>query len=293
MKRSILFTSLVVITGCAADPADPTEYSVTANGEVVEGPSSEQPAVVTRTVAEVVLPNGNTVTFARHQDGGMEVIESGNRRTNAIGELPELVEASPYEIFAAIAPTGMQVPPELVTHQAGMIALRAAQGLQSTMPAGFRVDKLAGFYARDLSRAFNTCTAVGDWEDSVGTAPVAANCVAASGQIPINECRSNWLPPRLTDCAGTSCTSFATAGYHQTRSSVCGRDGTGSGEFRMGIKDDAAAGYENWFVHSLGDGAYYYHWYSHASVQKDFWRMDIRTTATGDRRINRSWWARL
>lgn len=285
MQLRFIASSLLLSLSLAAcaQPADPTR-AIDADGAVVDAPV-DSPASTVRVLSELTLPNGNLVTFARHADGGMEVREQGAPRTNAVGMVPQLASASPYEIFLAIAPRGLAVPPELIADQALIVAGRARRGEVSSMPDGFRVDANPAFYATHLERAFNACTDVAAWEDTTGS--IGANC-PSSGVFAFNQCVSNYLPPDLSSCAGTSCTEFFTAGYHQSRATVCARTGDGSVEFTMGIRDHGGS-FSTWFDHMLGTGSYYVYFYSHATQEKDFWRI-IAHTGAGTRRVNKSWW---
>lgn len=291
MKLQVLFSCLILGLGassCAvtepADPNEPSPAAVDAGGAIVDEPV-ETRLVDARVLAELELANGNTVTFFQHADGGMVVREHGEPRTNAIGTIPELEHASPYEIFLAIAPPGAQPPPELVADQAAVVARRGETGETSTMPEGFRVDAIPGFLARSLERAFNSCTDVTAWQDSVGSSPIGSNC-PDSGTFAYKQCTSNWTPPHVNSCGGTACTEYFLSGYRQTRSSVCARSGDGYIRFLMGIRNHGGS-FASWFDHTLYTGGYYYYWYSHGSQEKDFWRLIYRT---GVRNANKSWW---
>ncbi|MEO8553616.1 MAG: hypothetical protein ABI678_26765, partial [Kofleriaceae bacterium] len=156
----------------------------------MEGESPDHP-IEKRLLAEVVLPNGNVMTFSEHLDGALEVSEQGQPRTNAIGELAEFSDATPYEMFVALAPKGASVPAQLSSDQARVVAERAHTGAVSSMPAGFRVDGLADFYANNLTRAFNTCTDTTAWAQHVGESTIGDNCSAVAG-LDINWCDANY-----------------------------------------------------------------------------------------------------
>lgn len=294
MKTGMMMSCLVAfgIGGCAVDAGEePAPRALGPDGVAVEGEVDATP-VATRVLAALTLPNGNTVTFSQFPDGGIDVLEMGKARTNAVSELAELADASPYELFTALAPDAMATPVELVADQVAVTARRARTGEPTSMPQGFRVAALDGFYARDLNRAFNACTATSDWEDHVGASPIGANCVPASNQIPINECFA-YVAPLLAACVGTSCTDYALTGFHKTRSSMCAHNGDGTTRFQMGVRSHQQnAPWSIWFTHDMGDGAYAYHWYSNADVEKDFWRGDVRLD-NGVRVVNRSWWVKF
>ena len=286
--RSVLSTVVLAAAtaGCAADPPDAAPRTVTADGEVIDGAGAPAEPAPARVIRALTLPNGNVVTFSQHADGGMEVLERGAANTNAVGSVPQLAAASPYEIFTAIAPRDAAVPPELVADQAAIVAGRVLRGETSTAPAGFRVDDNPRFYARNPARAFNACTDVAGWESTGDT--LGANC-PTSGTFAYNQCVASYLPPELESCAGTSCTEYFVSGYHQTRASVCARTGDGVANFAMGLRDHGPGNYTSWFDHPMTTGAYYIHWYSHATQAKDFWRL-VYHTGAGTRRLNKSWW---
>lgn len=288
MRLRIILSCLtlgLVTTGCAVtEPGNPAPPLVDPDGAITDEIREER-LVDARVLGELALPNGNAITFFQHADGGMVVREHGQPNTNAIGTIPQLAEASPYEIFQAVAPPGAQVPPELVADQALVVARRQQLGEQSPVPEGFRVDALPEFYATGLARAFNSCTDVSAWQNSVGNSPIGSNC-PASGTFAYRQCLSNWTPPHVDSCAGTNCTEYFLSGYRQSRSSVCARAGTGYVRFQMGIRNHGGS-FSHWFDHSLYTGGYYYYWYSHSTQQKDFWRIIYRT---GSRTANKSWW---
>jgi hypothetical protein len=288
MKLRNLSWCLVLCAGVAScavtEPAEPPPVEVSPDGTITTAPTEPRP-VEARVLAELALPNRNTVTFFQLADGGLVVREHGEPRTNAIGTIPELADASPYELFLAVAPAGTQPPAELVADQAAVVARRARDSAAGAMPDGFRVDALPGFYAASPARAFNSCTDVSAWEDSEGSAPVGANC-PSSGTFAYVQCTANWSPPHVDSCDGTSCTEYFLSGYHKTRSSVCARAGDGYIRFLMGIRDHGGS-FSGWFDHTLSTGGYYYYWYSHSSQEKDFWRLIYRT---GARTANKSWW---
>jgi hypothetical protein len=294
MKRYLLLSSLVLAAGCAADSVESPDsdqiYSFTADGRVVAGESPDKP-IETRLLAELVLPNGNIMRFAEHPDGGLEVSEEGRLGTNAVGELAEFADASPYEMFVALAPKATIVPAVLAANQERVVAERARTNTFSSVPPGFRVDALPDFYAKDLSRAFNTCTDTTAWAQHVGASTIGDNCSAMAG-LHVNWCDSNFTPDLASSCPDDPdhCTTYMESGYRKTRASVCGRAGSGTNKFEMGIKAHSlTSDWEIWINKTVNDGAYFYYWLTYESTKKDFWRGDTRT---GTRKINRSWWVK-
>ncbi len=274
-------------TGCAAMDPEEEELQVGPDGELTT--DGDEPRDVTeRVITELTLPNGSTVTFFQLGDGGIVVREHGQPSANAIGELPELAEASPYEVFMAIAPPGTLAPAELVADQAQVVAQRKAEQQATTVPEGFRVDDIPGFLAPHQQRAFNSCTDVNGWEDHVGGSPIGSNCPGGAG-FAFYQCTSNWNPPHVDNCAGVACTEYFLQGYRRARSSVCSRSGDGYIRFLMGIRNHGGA-FATWFDHNLYTGGFYYYWYSHSSQEKDFWRLIYRT---GTRRANKSLWLKF
>ncbi len=290
MKRYLFLLSLSPIIGCAADSAEPpSKRSFAADGTLVDGPSPDQP-IEKHLLAELVLPNGNVVTFSEHLDGGLEVSEQGLPRRNAIGELAEFADASPYEMFVALAPEEALVPTPLVVDQTRVVAERTRTHSKGSMPPGFRVDALPDFYAQDLTRAFNACTDTTAWSQHVGESTIGDNCSAMAG-LDVNWCDSNFVPDNAAQCDDDplSCTTYMESGYRKTRASACGRNGVGTNQFAMGIKNHSSDNWSLWFDKDYFNGGYFYFWLSYDSTKKDFWRADIRD---GSRNINRSWWVK-
>ena len=279
---SMILMATLAWTGCAADESE-LDYLPDSAGEV--DIDNLPPAVATEVVAEVEMSNGNLVTFFSFPDGSVAVQEMGHPSTNALGTLPELHGASPLEVFQSIVPSVVDAPEILIRDQEQVDRRRAASGISSSVPAGFHVDELPGFLDTSRDKAFNTCTNSTDWINHVGSSPIGSNCPGSSGKD-WYACWANVNIAQDSECVGSSCTRYFTAGYNQMRASTSARSGSGYVRFVMGLKNDNAGSWSSWFDHTLYAGYYYYYWYS-SGTEKDFWQILYRT---GNKKVNWSLW---
>lgn len=298
MTTTSLFTRTLALTLTLAAVAcdEPAAPAIAPDGAVhLDEIADDAAPSAAEVIAELDLDNGNTLTFKAFADGGVAVIEQGAVTTHALGMLPELDEVTPLELFRAVADPDMPTPPALVQNHEAMLAHRAAADSVGTMPPGFRVDEIAGFYDGPVERAFKDCTDTAAWKGSDDQNPIGANCPDPATTL-FDECRTGWQPPLVDDCDGLACTeTFAPspiAGYIQMRGSVCMRQGVGDVRFFMGIKDKNQNAYAELLDSTLKlAGDYTYAWYANPNQSKHFNRVLYRTAP--DRRVvNKSLWFR-
>lgn len=235
-------------------------------------------------LVELELPNGNTLRFFAIPGGGVAAEEEGHALTNSLASLPELMDASPYEVFRAVAPRDRVAPIELIEDHQETLAERALTDVTG-VSEDFHVDELPGFYEFPEARYFSNCTDVSAWQDYGEETEIGANCPGAAGTS-YYQCTSNWSPP--TGCNGNTCTEYFTS-KKKMRASACGRTGDAYVKFMMAGKLPADPGYTLLFERTLSaDGAYYNFWYSY-SVARHFYRLIYRW-GDGTRNINKSLW---
>ncbi len=117
MMKSVLALGVVsvLVMGCelAAESEDGAELDTTESEEIGEpaGPSDFEDWQV----AEVELDGGTVLRFLASPGGGATVIESGNVDSGyaPVMSVPELQDASPWEVFWATTESGTEVPSEL------------------------------------------------------------------------------------------------------------------------------------------------------------------------------------
>ncbi|MBZ5711640.1 hypothetical protein [Nannocystis pusilla] len=255
-------------------------------GEDAAPVAAEEIGAESELLVELDLPNGNVLRFFAVPGGGVVAEEEGHALTNSLASLPELMDASPYEVFRAVAPRDRAAPAELLEDYEETLAERASTGAAGT-PEDFHVDQLAGFYEFPQARKFSDCTDVSAWQDYGEETEIGANCPGSAGTS-YYQCLSNWSPPLSSNCGGFACTEFFT-NQKKFRASACARTGDTYVTFMMAGKLPADPDYTLLFNRTLADaGTYYNYWYSYGTA-RHFYRLIYRW-GTGTRNINKSLW---
>lgn len=227
-----------------------------------------------------ILPNGNELHFYEFDASSVGVLEVGRPATNAVGKVPALEHATPYELFLAVAPEGEEAPSSLV---AAHDMVLAEEGPRETIR--IRLDELEGFFDSDQQKWFNDCTDTGAWRNHSGSSPIGANCPGNVGMA-FYECETNFLPPVLA----SSYPEYWTGGYRQMRASVCARSGPGYVRFSLSNRVHNSDNWSTLLDRTPSTGGYYYWWYN-GMTRRDYQRRIYRSEAA-QKRANKSWWGR-
>jgi hypothetical protein len=248
MARSLILV-LPLLGACAEEStttpvAEPTPARVEQPLANVIGPGSE-------IIAEVESPGHSAVAFVRDPQGAIAVLESGLDGSHPISVLPELENATPLEVFHAIAPE-REAPAELVAQHAELVAA----GHVSSMPEGFTV-------AVRNTRAYSSCTDINAWKNADNGAPVGPNCKAGGTCL-------TYVVNNFFGCQpGGGC--YPTGWHDRTRWSTCN---LGTGEYNALLSSYPGDGtYVSLVdVDTHTAGAYYYYWRS-VPGNNDNWSM--------------------
>lgn len=245
MKRLISLVPL--FAACATEPTIPEPTAPTSR---VEHPLADVIGPGSTIIAELEAPGRSTVAFVRDPDGAIAVLEHGLDGSRPVSAVPELVDASPLEVFHAIAPD-RAAPDELVAQHAELVAA----GYASRVPVDFALHL--------NTRAYSSCTDINSWKAATNGAPVGPNCKAGA------TCLTNVVGNFFGCQPGGGC--YPTGWHDRTRWSTCN---LGTGEYRALLS--AYPG--NGTYVSLVDldtytaGAYYYYWRS-VPANNDNWSM--------------------
>jgi hypothetical protein len=231
------------------------------------------------------LANGNELRFYQFDHSSVGVLEIGQPDTNAIGSVPALQAATPYELFLAVAAEDDDVPPVLL---AAHEAVLAEEGPRDTIRV--RLNEIDGFFAARKSgtaahKFFTNCTNEAAWGGHIGSSPIGSNCPGSAGKA-FYECISNWLPPMLDDAVSQS----RLGGYRNMRASLCARSGPGTLHFLLRNRIHPAGAWSILINESLNTGGYFYWWYR-GTTPRDYSRFIYRSSSAS-KRANKSWWGR-
>jgi hypothetical protein len=237
--QTLVTCSLLALTACTDDPTptatpdDPTP--------LVEHPSAEVIGAGSTIVAEVVGPGRSVVAFVRDPEGKIGMLEHGLEGSRPVNQVPELADATPLELFEALAP-GRAAPAELVDAHARLVAA----GHVSTMPAGFALD-VSSFH----TRAYSSCTNINAWKDADNGDPVGPNCKAGG------ECLTNRVLNFFGCQPGGGC--FPQGWHDRSRWSTCN---LGTGEYLALLSSYPGDGtfLDLVNVDTSAAGAYYHFW---------------------------------
>ena len=246
MTHRSLFASslfLVSILGACADlegPQDPVEPAgIEAR---VEQPLANVIGPGSTIVAELASPGGSVVAFVRDPAGDIITLEHGLAGSHPVSHIAELADATPLELFHAIAPD-RDAPPEITAQHDRMIAA----GHVSAVPAGFDVAEVPHF--TDRSRFYSSCTDTAAWRAADNGKPGGANCKTGA------TCLTNRATNMMGCEPGGGC--YLTNWHDRSRWSTCN---LGTGTYRAFLNTFPGDGtYVSVFdVDTSAAGSYYY-----------------------------------
>lgn len=273
---SLASTVLAVSLGCEAQDVSDEELE-TRNA--VEHPLSEVVSDDVIILAEVQSPGGSTLAFVLEPSGDVGVLEHGLDGSVPVANLTELEEATPLEVFLAVAPEGEEPPEELF--EAHEVQL-AARGGESAVPEGFRVADRMGELGEDQFRWYSSCTNISAWQNASNGKPVGPNCKAGG------TCLTNVTSNFLGCLPGGGC--YPTGWNERMRWSTCNR-GTGTYTARL-VSFPGDGSYHTLVdVDTSSAGAYYYYW-RHVPGNADKWSMS-KWDLAGDPKGHFSLWGDL
>lgn len=254
-SRSFLNSLLMmsVLGACAEQEAVTPPDEPDAGDPRVEQPLAHVIGEGSVIIAEVTTPGRSTIAFVRDPEGNIAMLEHGLAGSRPMSHVPELVDATPLELFQAIAPARV-APDELVEQHAKLLAA----GHVSSVPAGFTLDT-SDFNAR----AYSSCTDVNAWRAATNGAPVGPNCKA--GGVCLTYVAGNFFGCQ----PGGGCYP---QGYHdRSRWSTCNL-GTGTYTALLSSYPGNGTYVSLVDVDTSAAGAYYYYWRS-VPGNNDNWSM--------------------
>lgn len=281
IKRTLLLVAVATTTNTLACSAveDPDD-GIIEERNAVEHPLEEVLGADSTILAELQSPGGSTLAFVLEPSGTIGVLEHGLDGSIPVGSVEELLDATPLEVFLAVAPADEEPPLELVADHE---LLRSLVAGESSVPEGFHVSELPGFAVGDQAfRSYSSCTDISGWQDATNGKPVGPNCKAGG------TCITNVTANFMGCLPGGGC--YPTGWNQRMRWSTCNR---GTGTYRAGLNTFPGDGSYLGLVdlETSAAGAYYLYW-RYVPGNDDKWSM-FKWDLSGDPKGHFSLWGEL